>query len=88
MMAYAREPLVVHPDRFLLLGADGSTPAGNSAGPDGAVTVAGGDARTLELQFSARAGFECTREMRLDPRAALTLHDSPVALAPVPFRPL
>ena len=82
------EPLTVHPDRFLLSGAGGGAPAAATASSEDARAVATGETQTFELQFSARAGLECTKEMRLDPNAAITLRDAPVALQPVPFRPL
>lgn len=82
------EPLTVHPERFVLRGADGGEPATPAMTSGDARTVAQGETQTFQLQFSARAGLECTQEMRLDANAAITLHDAPVALAPVPFRPL
>jgi hypothetical protein len=82
------DPLTVHPDRFRLLGADASAPAATTSSAGDALTVVQGGAQTFALQFSARSGLDCAKEMRLDPNAAITLRDSPVALAPVPFRPL
>jgi hypothetical protein len=82
------ESVIVHPDRFRLLGAEGGDAATTPSRAGDAVTVAHGDAQTFELQFSARGGLGCTKEMRLDPNAGITLRDTPVALQPVPFRPL
>jgi hypothetical protein len=81
-------PLTVRPDRFRLLGSDAVSPATTTSGSGDALTVVQGGAETFALQFSARNGLDCAKEMRLDPTAAITSHDSPVALAPVPFRPL
>jgi len=82
------EALTVHPDRFRLLGATGGDPATANAPSDDARSVATGDTQTFQLQFSARTGLECTKEMQLDSNAAITLRDTPVAIQPVPFRPL
>lgn len=81
------EPLTVHPDKFRLLGPEGSTlPA--IAGSADALTVANGNAQTLQVRFTANTTLDCSKEMRLDAGPAITLRDSPVALQPVPFRPL
>jgi hypothetical protein len=83
------EPVTVHPDRFRLFGTGAGAPAAAmSRSADTPVTVAQGGTQTIELQFTAQGGLECTREMRLDPNAGITLRDSPVAVQPVPFRPL
>ena len=50
--------------------------------------MAQGGTQTFEVEFTASGGLACTKEMRLDPDVGVTLHDAPVALAPVPFRPL
>lgn len=82
------EPLVVHPDRFRLLAADGSAPATVPSHAGDALTVAQGGTQTFEVEFTASGGLACTKEMRLDPDVGVTLRDAPVTLPPVPFRPL
>jgi len=81
-------PLTVHPDRFRLIAADGGTPATAASRAGATATIAQGDARTFEVQFVATGGLACTKEMRLDASGGITRQDSPVALQPVPFRPL
>jgi len=81
------EPAVVQPDHFRLLAPDGSaltTTTWRAADP---LTVAGGQARSFELRFMTRGGLECTKEMRLDPDAGITLRDAAVAFHPVSFVP-
>lgn len=82
------EPLTVHPDQFRLLGSGPGAQATTTSGAGATLTVVQGAVETFALQFSARSGLDCAKEMRLDPSAAVTLRDSPVALQPVPFRPL
>jgi hypothetical protein len=82
------EPLVVHPDRFRLLPADGTAPATVPSHAGEALTVAQGGTQTFEVEFTASGGLACTKAMRLDPDVGVTLRDAPVTLAPVPFRPL
>jgi hypothetical protein len=81
------EPVTVHRDRFHLLAPDGSaltTATWNAAAP---VTVAGGDSGRFELRFMTHGALECTKEMRLDSDAAVTLRAAPVAFRPVSFVP-
>jgi hypothetical protein len=84
----APEPIVVHPDRFRLIGPAGDAPAAVSSPAGDTLTVAQGGQQTFELQFTASSGLACTQEMRLDASPGITLRDSPVAVQPVPFRPL
>jgi hypothetical protein len=83
----APDPATVHRDRFRLLAPDGSalaTTTWRSADP---LTVAGGQTEIFDLRFMTRGGLACTEEMRLDPASGVTLHESPVALRPLPFVP-
>jgi hypothetical protein len=80
------EPVSVHRDRFRLLGPDGSALATVTSSPADPLEVAKGETQTFELQFATH-GLECTKEMRLDPDAGITLGESPVALRPVSFVP-
>ena len=82
------EPLTVYPERFRLIGAAGGAPATANAPSGDARTVATGDTQMFQLEFNARNGLECTKEMQLDPSAAITLRDTPLSIQPVPFRPL
>jgi len=81
-------PLTVRPGRFRLIAADGGAPPTAASRAGAAVTIAEGDTRTFEVQFMATGGLACTKEMRLDASEGITHQDSPVALQPVPFRPL
>jgi hypothetical protein len=82
------DPVTVRPDRIRLVGTDESvaTPAAAPSGSE--LTVAAGETQTIQLRFSARNGLECTKEMRLDASDGITRRASPVALHPLPFRPL
>ena len=83
------QPLTVHPDRFRLVAPGDGAPVTATSRSAEPLTVATGDTKTLQLQFTAQGrGLECSKEMQLDATAAITLGDSPVALQPVPFRPL
>jgi hypothetical protein len=81
------EPVVVQPDHFHLLAPDGSaltTTTWRAADP---LTVAGGQSRTFELRFMTRGALECTKEMRLDPDAGVTLRETAVAFHLLSFVP-
>jgi hypothetical protein len=81
------EPAIVQPDRFRLLAPDGSaltTTTWRAADP---LTVAGGGSRIFELHFMTRGALDCTKEMRLDPDAGITLHETAVAFHPLSFVP-
>ena len=83
----APESATVHRDRFRLLAPDGTelrTVTWRAADP---LVVASGQTQAFELRFMTRGGLACTKELRIDPDAGITLSAAPVALQPVAFVP-
>lgn len=77
----------VHRDRFRLLAPDGSqlrTITWRAVDP---LVVATGQTRAFELRFMTRGGLACTKEMRIDPDAGITVGEAPLAFQPLAFVP-
>lgn len=81
------EPVHVHRDKLRLLGPNGGVFT-SDASPADLLTVAKGEEQTFEVTFTAHGGLDCSRAMQLDPTAAVTSQESPVALRMVSFVPL
>ena len=83
----AAQSATVHRDQFRLLASDGSklrTITWHAAEP---LVVASGQTQAFELRFMTRGGLACTKEMRIDPDAGVTMGAAPIAFQPVAFVP-
>ena len=80
-------PVRIHRDKLRLLGPNGGVFT-TGASPTDLLTVPNGGTQTFEVTFTAHGGLDCGRPMQLDPSAAITSQESPVALPRVSFVPL
>jgi hypothetical protein len=80
-------PVAVHRDAFRLVAPDGVAARTVTWGAASPLTMRGGEARIFELRFMTRGSLTCTGEEELDPRAAVTLRDTPVQMGMVRFVP-
>jgi len=80
-------PLTVQRDAFRLISPDGyglKTMTWRAIDP---LPLKGGESKSFELRFMTRGLLQCTREMKLDPDAGVTINGRPVELGAVSFQP-
>jgi hypothetical protein len=85
------EPVNVHPDRFRLVSSLGGSYRADPGRATEPLTIGKGETQILDLTFAGRGGYDgldCTQAMRLDPRGAIAVRQSPVALPAVSFVPV
>ena len=79
--------LTVKRDAFRLISPDGpglKTMTWRAVDP---LPLNGGETKSFELRFMTRGLFECTREMKLDADAGVTMNGRPIELGAVSFQP-
>jgi hypothetical protein len=81
------DPLTIQRDAFRLISPDGGglkTSTWMAADP---MALNAGETRTFKLRYMTRGGFDCTREMKLDFNAGVTINGRPIAIDAVSFQP-
>ncbi len=81
------EPVIVHPERMMLLAPGPIGPWFLKREDGQPVSIEGGTTQPFTVQYSV-PGVTCSHEMRLDSRAALEWNGRPVVLPAVHFTPV
>jgi hypothetical protein len=83
----APDAVTIHRTEFRLLTPDGFALKTRTWGAADPLVLKGGETRAFEMRFMSRGSLECSRELQLDPGAAIFLGGKSVKMNAVSFVP-